>query len=619
MSQTIAVRFASISLSLRAVLVASCGALLVFSVLCIIQRVAAQGGAPEQARSADTFVDTIGVNTHIHHPNQYSDLHQVQDKLTNLGVRHIRDAAHLESDYDTANYQRYRRLAAVGIKTQMIFDLRPGVSGHEQLLEPTADKIRQIAEMAGNSLEAFEGANEYDLIGGEGWANALRLHQQQLYQAVKGNPSTANVPVYGPSLAYTRENSDDLGDLSAYMDGQNLHSYPGGRLPTFDLYQYIQAYALVGGTKPLHATETGYHNATNQGPEHDSGVSDEAAGKYMPRLMLEYFNRGFVRTFQFQLLDTYPNPDRSNAEEHYGLIRNDWTEKPAYTSLKNLINLLNDPGDSFTPQSLAYSLSGDTTNVHHTLLQKRDGRFYLILWQEVPSYVNATQEDISVPAQAVTINLGGSFATAKTYLPYDSSEVIGQFANPTQLALNIPDHPLVVELTPGTPDEQTPYLGAPFALPGTIQAEDFDNGGEGVAYHDLDAANQGGQHRSTGVDIQNTGEAGGGYSVCYAQAGEWLEYTVNVQTAGTYNLRFGVASEGAGGTFHLEANGINKTGQLQVPNTGGWQTYETVTATISLEAGQQVLRLALDTNGATGYVGNFNYLQGRGRGRADIL
>jgi len=66
----------------------------------------------------------------------------------------------------------------------------------------------------------------------------------------------------------------------------------------------------------------------------------------------------------------------------------------------------------------------------------------------------------------------------------------------------------------------TPYTGSPAAVPGTIQAEDFDNGGEGVGYHDSGPNNAGGAYRSGGVDIEAA--AGGGYDVGWVSAGEGL-------------------------------------------------------------------------------------------------
>ncbi|MGB7925676.1 MAG: kelch repeat-containing protein [Pyrinomonadaceae bacterium] len=161
------------------------------------------------------------------------------------------------------------------------------------------------------------------------------------------------------------------------------------------------------------------------------------------------------------------------------------------------------------------------------------------------------------------------------------------------------------------PVVQTPFGGTPAPVPGTAQAENFDDGGEGVAYHDGGVGNNGGVHRPTeNVDIEGTTDTGGGFNVGWIAATEWLEYTVNVQTAGTYTLESRVASNGVGGTFHVEFNGVDKTGAIAVPNTGGWQNWQTVTTNnVSLSAGQQVMRIAMDTNGATGAVGNLNYLK----------
>ena len=74
------------------------------------------------------------------------------------------------------------------------------------------------------------------------------------------------------------------------------------------------------------------------------------------------------------------------------------------------------------------------------------------------------------------------------------------------------------------------------------------------------------------------------------------------------NASFRVAASGLGGTFHLEMNGVNVTGPLTVPDTGGWQNWQTVSATIPLVAEPQIARLVMDTNGSAA-VGNFDYVQ----------
>jgi hypothetical protein len=132
-------------------------------------------------------------------------------------------------------------------------------------------------------------------------------------------------------------------------------------------------------------------------------------------------------------------------------------------------------------------------------------------------------------------------------------------------------------------------------LPGTITSERFDNGGEGVAYHDATAGNTGGQFRATDVDIETASE--GGYDVGWIGAGEWLNYTVSVPTAGSYFVQLRVASPG-GAAFHLGFNAASNVWQtVTVPATGGWQNWTTVTVPVTLGAGIQQMTLLFDTGG----------------------
>jgi lysophospholipase L1-like esterase len=147
-----------------------------------------------------------------------------------------------------------------------------------------------------------------------------------------------------------------------------------------------------------------------------------------------------------------------------------------------------------------------------------------------------------------------------------------------------------------------PFGGNPAPVPGTVQLENYDLGGEGVAYHDVDVANSGGQYRSDGVDVEVCGDTGGGYDVGWTSNGEWLKYTVNVATAGAYTVSLRVASVAAVGTnagsLHLQTpSGTNLSGAVNVPGTGGWQTYTTITASVTLPAGQQIIELFEDAGG----------------------
>lgn len=174
----------------------------------------------------------------------------------------------------------------------------------------------------------------------------------------------------------------------------------------------------------------------------------------------------------------------------------------------------------------------------------------------------------------------------------------GQASNDTTIVAKVSSTP--------PPTGSSPYSGTAASIPGTVQAEDFDAGGEGVAYHDSTSGNNGGGYRSGNVDLEAS--SGGGYDVGWIAAGEWLQYSVNVTTAGTYVAAFRVASSGQGGTFHLEAQGASVSGAITIPDTGGWQSWQTVSRTVTLAAGQQKLRLVFDSASSSD-VGNVDWMQ----------
>jgi hypothetical protein len=123
----------------------------------------------------------------------------------------------------------------------------------------------------------------------------------------------------------------------------------------------------------------------------------------------------------------------------------------------------------------------------------------------------------------------------------------------------------------------SPWSGSPVSLPGTIQAENYDRGGEGLSFHDLTAANIGGRYRpKEAVDIMSSPDTTGGFIVSHFDSGEWLVYTVNVATAGYYDLEVRVAAAAPGSAYHLEVDGVPVTEVIVVPVTGSWNTYQWV-------------------------------------------
>jgi len=165
-----------------------------------------------------------------------------------------------------------------------------------------------------------------------------------------------------------------------------------------------------------------------------------------------------------------------------------------------------------------------------------------------------------------------------------------------------------------------PFGGTPAALPGTLQAANYDTGGQAVAYNVTSVNGTANSYRSDGVDLEDTADtadtsaAGGAYDMGWTTAGQWFNYTVEVATAGSYTVSFRVASPyGITDALHIDnSSGTNLTGSVAVPDTGGYETWATVTASITLPAGQQTLTVDQDSNGW-----NFHYMaftQGSGSG-----
>jgi len=170
-----------------------------------------------------------------------------------------------------------------------------------------------------------------------------------------------------------------------------------------------------------------------------------------------------------------------------------------------------------------------------------------------------------------------------------------------------------------TSNGTTPYGGSAASVPGTIQAEDYDSyndtadptePGEGFAYNALNSTQTNGVYRTgEAISTEACGDAGGTYDCDYTSPGQWMQYTINVAQAGSYNLDARVASSGQGGTFHFDVDGTAVTGEMACPDTGGWQNYQDAVATgVNLSVGTHQLLLVEDSMGAGGTaVCNFNY------------
>jgi hypothetical protein len=398
--------------------------------------------AAEQAKAADSFVDSIGINTHYGNAiyvggNAYANP-LIDEKLAALGIRHLRD--HTWNDTGLARIDGL--YSDFGIRTSLILG--------ETSRSPA--ELQQLVKQH-PAYEAIEGLNEPDfnprsyngLIDNPATNSylATRAFQNDLFAAINGDSQTAGVAIFSPAMG----NSARAQYLAGTgFDYASMHSYPNGRLPTNLLDTKIADTNKINDTAPaapIMATETGYYNRPADGGQ----VSELAMSKYLPRLFAEYFNRGIARTYSYELADQ--GSDATEREQNFGLLRFDMTEKPAYTALKNMIGLLEEPAaPNFTPGTLNYTLVSTPLLAHHTLLQKSNGTFYLLLWNEVSVWNLTSQRDVTNVDLSATLAFGDQFALARVYLPNVSASPVAMYSNPTTLNLSVPDRMMVVELVP---------------------------------------------------------------------------------------------------------------------------------------------------------------------------
>jgi len=208
----------------------------------------------------------------------------------------------------------------------------------------------------------------------------------------------------------------------------------------------------------------------------------------------------------------------------------------------------------------------------------------------------------------VQINTATTFNTAKVRLWLDDDiDLTGVLDVPNtgdwnnwrpvlKKGINLPEgeHTIKVEIVEGEFD----FTSLDFTsfdihkpVPGIIEAEDYNLGGEGVGYHDNTEENNGGKYREDSVDIRENPE--GGYAITSNETGEWLAYDVDIEAEGTYGLDIVASAIKDGGKVKLLLDDkIDLTGEIDIPNTGGWNKWQNISLqNISLPAGKHTLKL----------------------------
>ena len=217
-------------------------------------------------------------------------------------------------------------------------------------------------------------------------------------------------------------------------------------------------------------------------------------------------------------------------------------------------------------------------------------------YKNSPSGVGQNQ-----PGQFTQRNNGGYIESVAA-----AAGLQGEFKNLADKISNIP----LADFS--NPVPQAPFKGA-FVFPTLVQAEDYDEGGQGVSYSDKDIANQGNVYREDGVDVVGLECSDSaatkdckGYAIGFTQAGEWMEYSVNVPADAKYIVKANVATASETSSFMLLVDNNAVTDTVAVPKTDStWDVYKEIdVGTVELKQGEHVVRLLI-----TGDYLNIDWIQ----------
>jgi hypothetical protein len=400
------------------------------------------------AVSNDTFLSSLGVNTHV---SQGNNPGSYVLPLRYLGVRNIRD-----SERNLPGLILLREQSGIRVDLQ-----GEDVSG----LIVAAKTLAQAG-----ALLAIEGPNEPNnfLItyngqpggGKNSWVPVAEL-QKDLYSAVKNDPELKQYPVFHVSeggaetdnaglqfLTIPRGAKTLLAEGTQFADYANPHNYVSGNNigyvdnqawqasdPTLDSH-WDGLYGEYGRTWRRHFP--GYSNAelqvlprvtTETGWEAATVEQERTQGTVLVNTYLAQFKRGWRYTFIYQL------GEGEGGGGNHGLFHENWTPKLAATYIHNLTSILADDIPVATPKKLDYSIANQPPTVHDLLLQKSDGAFQLVVWGEQVTGANN-----------ITVNLGSTQATLKIYDTTVGDAPIQTLTNVANVPLEITDHAIIVEI-----------------------------------------------------------------------------------------------------------------------------------------------------------------------------
>jgi hypothetical protein len=424
-------------------------------------------GGGTRAMHANDFLNTLGVGTHL--VQGIDDYAGIVAALRYTGIRNIREDA-------THDASRYAALCSIHRASGALVDELPIVDSDSQNIRDTQIEYEALA--ACGALLQAEGPNEpnnfpFKYLGDtcssrDSFATCAHYMADE-YAMIKGDPKLASYPVVDLTEPGAEPDNTGLQFLTIppgqgtsmpagtrFADVANLHNYVlGNRQSTVKDNQawnaestpskgpwdglqgeycgntwarHYTAVPITQCTMPKVTTETGWPSTT---------ISPDQQGKLITNLYLSAAKLGWRNTFVYLLFD---EPQAGNAGygffsqlSHPALVQ----PKPLGTYTHNLTSILSDCTSTFDAGSVKYSIPGQPETVHDLLLEKANGMYDLVVWDDRP---------VGEATDHVTVNLGASYPRVKVYDITKGTRAIQNLANASSVPLILTDHAMIVEL-----------------------------------------------------------------------------------------------------------------------------------------------------------------------------
>lgn len=408
------------------------------------------------------FLDTLGAGTH--HTQGFESVSQIESALEYTGIRHIRDDG-------TSNADILADFCAIHAATGETMSELPWGGDLTDTLNflDTLGRCGALLDVEGQN----EPNNQNFNYNGQLCSTSTSFlpcaqFQAAFYAAAKNDPNLADLPMFAETEPGAEPDEGGLQyltipsgagtlmpDGTVFADYANLHNYvrcngcnsvvdnqawnaesTGFEAGSYDgldgefinqtwSKHFPAASVGAGPSMPRVTTESGWPT--------DGSITADQQGKLLSDLYLTAAARGWSYTFVYSLIDD------GTGCGGYGMFCNASppTAKPAAIYVHNLTTILNDTNSGFTSVALGYSIPSAPPTVHSLLMQKGDGTYELAVWDDRP---------VGEGSDAVTVNLGRTFATVNEYDVTVGSSPVKTISNASSVELTLSDHAMILEM-----------------------------------------------------------------------------------------------------------------------------------------------------------------------------